>query len=1471
MTSRTLIPLVTLFVAAFTAMTVQASPSLSPADEQGRYTYLVTFSEQGLLDLHRERSGTVGNFDFHSPAIQTAREEMAADQRQMLTGLSAELGRSVEATHHYLVTHSGVAIRLSKHEAGRVRTMRGVADIRQERLYELSTYRGPSFIGADALWDGSSAPGGAVINGEGTVIAVLDTGIPDAAHASFDNDPACGHGQGGAPDKVLSSLDCSSTDGSGLCNGGSPGDTNGHGSHTASTAGGNLIDASASPSPALPGSFTEMSGVAHCANIRSYKVCASNQCGGADIQAGMQSVLIHGDVDAMNFSISGGLNPWSDNDRTKLDLVDSGVFVAASAGNTSFTITDPVGNVNHLGPWVLSVAASTRDTNTSGGSAQGDVLANFSLRGPTPEPFDGIQKPNITAPGVDIYAAVPGGYDFISGTSMSGPHAAGAGALVAQAHPGWTPMEIKSALQMTSFNGGFEEDGTTPWNADQVGSGRVDLTRAALAGLVMDETTANFLAADPNAGGDPKTLNVPSMRNTDCTPSCSFTRTVRNTLSSASNWSVSAGSDVAGDFDVQVSPSSFSFTGDPSETQELTVTVLPTGDLTGSIAFGEVTLSEDGAQAPDSRLTVAISGVGGPSIDVTPASLDFTLNAGDSDSATVTIESTGTQDLNWTIAEANPDAADSAGRGTIVVEEDLAIPNFSVTPGSPAEFDVAGGVANIGSVTGFRFEGTTTAVNGGSFSSDTKMVMTAPGGPSFDVGGFDNVVNDWAFQGGGSADPGTYASEHNGVFGAGGTPDAGDWNFVFSHDWSSGENIDWENVTVTLLKEQQVCEDITDVSWLSLDTTSGTTAPGASDNVQVSVDASGLSAGVHQAQLCIDSDAINSSLVRVPVTLEVTDPPDPDETSLVGTVSTTGYCGSNPQDLSGASVEVVGQTQTFNTTTTSLGDYSINVPDTEGPVDINVSASGNLPDGVVDIALGGGATVTNDFNLVLDAPCASAGTASFAVTLPQGDTSTESLDVNNDGAASMTYSIEIDEAACDTPAGLPWVSATPTSGSVGATSSAAVTLTFDSSGQPVGNHSGNLCLTSSDSENPLIQIPLSLEVTQPAGTGTVEGTVTTQGYCGSNPGVLEGVEVVVESASDTYTLTTNASGFYQLFVPASESPVDVTVSHPDHLGDGVVGIEVAEGATDVADFDLALDAPCAEVAPGALASSQASDETVALDLTIDNVNGAADLNWTIDTAESPSDGVQGGDIVEFNDIDFTPNQDFTGGSVQWNTGGTCDCDDAPFDFNMWGATNLSFFWPRSAGPEGGVSLDGSTYAVLQPGDTVGSGSQFIALSADTATVNWRQAGGVDGYLGFQFVNPDTSETNYGYAHIVTSGEQGHPVTVTGWAYNEAGDPITIPEPIGDACTTPASIPWLSVDPTSGTTAAGATSSATVTLDSTGLAGGSYTGVVCVNSDDSQNDSIGVTVQMDVLVDEVFADRFEDAGAPAQGAEAKHAP
>ena len=64
-------------------------------------------------------------------------------------------------------------------------------------------------------------------------------------------------------------------------------------------------------------------------------------------------------VDVLNYSISGGLDPWntSDIDSFFLNAVAAGIFVSASAGNAGPT----AGTVAHLGPWMTTVAASNHD------------------------------------------------------------------------------------------------------------------------------------------------------------------------------------------------------------------------------------------------------------------------------------------------------------------------------------------------------------------------------------------------------------------------------------------------------------------------------------------------------------------------------------------------------------------------------------------------------------------------------------------------------------------------------------------------------------------------------------------------------------------------------------------------------------------------------------------------------------------------------------------------------------------------------------------------------------------------------------------------------------------------------------------------------------------------------------------------------------------------------------------------------
>jgi uncharacterized repeat protein (TIGR01451 family) len=150
------------------------------------------------------------------------------------------------------------------------------------------------------------------------------------------------------------------------------------------------------------------------------------------------------------------------------------------------------------------------------------------------------------------------------------------------------------------LDGVVNEDGS-PVDAFDVGSGRVDVAAAVRAGLLLDETTANYLGANPEEGGDPKTLNLPSMADSQCLLECSWTRTVRAAVDGVT-WTVSV--DAPDEVDVTVSPSQFTLDA-VGDTQELDIT-LDIGDAeTGEWLFAQVHLTPDSDDVPPAHLPIA--------------------------------------------------------------------------------------------------------------------------------------------------------------------------------------------------------------------------------------------------------------------------------------------------------------------------------------------------------------------------------------------------------------------------------------------------------------------------------------------------------------------------------------------------------------------------------------------------------------------------------------------------------------------------------------------------------------------------------------------------------------------------------------------------------------------------------------------------------------------------------------------------
>ena len=694
--------------------------------------YIVLFEGESLV----VRNGGALNRESKNSISQDYLQQLAVNREGVLAAVEARLGRSLEVTHVYDVILNGAAVKMSAEEAAKLAGMPGIRKIMFSETQTLDTDAGPMWIGAGGIWEGTAVPDGVGNKGEGILAGIIDSGI-NFDHPSFSATPADGFVYEWAGDYLGVCAPDGDPDYADACNDKlvgaytytddnpaepiTPEDSNGHGTHTASTVAGNTVELE------FFGETVTISGVAPHAQIIAYDACyptaTGGSCAGDDLLAAVQQAVLDG-VDIINYSISGGENPYNDPvELAFLEAFGAGVVVSASAGNNG----PNAATVAHRSPWVITTAASThnrkftnqvnfsdpmyQDIYTLSGevpftvdiigsdvvyagedignelgcnafpagfftdsialikrgtcnfsvkinnaaaagatgvfvftddrapgpmsapgttipnvmldipgtlgleiaawvAAQtdetvsisafgptvddtfGDIMADFSSRGPN-ETFD-VLKPDVSAPGVDILAAVAdmtiapspdAEYDLYQGTSMSSPHDAGAAALLYAQHPDWTPAMIKSALMLTAYDGLLKEDKITPADLLDMGAGRVALELAGLTGLVMDETYDNMLAAEPGAGGDVRTLNIASLYNSECVGSCSWTRTFTSVANTSATYTVSAPEWIA------VTPTSFTIL--PGATQEVTFEVDATALTGDEWAFGNIEFLTD--------------------------------------------------------------------------------------------------------------------------------------------------------------------------------------------------------------------------------------------------------------------------------------------------------------------------------------------------------------------------------------------------------------------------------------------------------------------------------------------------------------------------------------------------------------------------------------------------------------------------------------------------------------------------------------------------------------------------------------------------------------------------------------------------------------------------------------------------------------------------------------------------------------
>jgi hypothetical protein len=264
--------------------------------------------------------------------------------------------------------------------------------------------------------------------------------------------------------------------------------------------------------------------------------------------------------------------------------------------------------------------------------ARAPQMAAFSSVGPGLSGSADLLKPDITAPGVDVIAAVSpvsnagNLYNALSGTSMSSPHVAGIGLLLKSKNPTWSPMAIKSAIMTTATtldNTGqpIQRAGVNATPFD-FGAGHVRPGAAFDPGLVYESTPLDWFRYTCGIGEhqvlgdgsdvcailgeiDPSDLNYPSIAVGDLAGKQTVTRTVTNTTRQASVY-VPVVQAPAG-YSVKVSPAVMTVL--PNRSASYTVEITRTTAAAGQWSFGSLTWADLRGHSVRSPLVVRAAAI----------------------------------------------------------------------------------------------------------------------------------------------------------------------------------------------------------------------------------------------------------------------------------------------------------------------------------------------------------------------------------------------------------------------------------------------------------------------------------------------------------------------------------------------------------------------------------------------------------------------------------------------------------------------------------------------------------------------------------------------------------------------------------------------------------------------------------------------------------------------------------------------
>ncbi|MFL5798199.1 MAG: S8 family serine peptidase [Actinomycetota bacterium] len=276
--------------------------------------------------------------------------------------------------YRYHLAYGGLALELPAGRVAALARTAGVVAVQRATVEHPLTDVTPGFLHATDVWP---SLGGSTTAGSNVIVGVIDTGIwpehPSFADLGLDPVPGqrgCQFGDGSDPklgpafacnDKLIGAYAFTATylsqskplvgefcdAATSTC---SARDSDGHGTHTASTAAGD-----ANRDATIFGVHRGLvSGMAPGARIIAYRICLTDGCYGPDAVAAVNQAIADG-VGVINYSISGGTAYGDPVEQAFLDAYAAGILVNAAAGNAG----PGPGTVNHISPWENTVGAAT--------------------------------------------------------------------------------------------------------------------------------------------------------------------------------------------------------------------------------------------------------------------------------------------------------------------------------------------------------------------------------------------------------------------------------------------------------------------------------------------------------------------------------------------------------------------------------------------------------------------------------------------------------------------------------------------------------------------------------------------------------------------------------------------------------------------------------------------------------------------------------------------------------------------------------------------------------------------------------------------------------------------------------------------------------------------------------------------------------------------------------------------------------